>query len=158
MLKSYVAFRKQINRLTIPPREEFQAYAPMQLANPAEKQNGGDQVDIRPEAVVINGHRIYTDLPVFDLPTLSDKDGDDQLESIVPKLEALTSAVVQRREKLFADVHETSFYTFPAHGRISESAAIISSREISRELSKFSENSLTSNPSYLRDALRQYAA
>jgi hypothetical protein len=157
ILKSYASFRKQIRQLTIPPRDDYMSDTVFPSVKDQNKQSRY-QVDIHPESVAINGQNISTDLPQYEFPMLAEDDGDETLSAIIPKLDAFTSAVGYRREKLAADVQFISFYPLTTHEVFSETDAHKKSYEISGQLARLSEHSMTSNPSSLKEVLIQNAA
>jgi hypothetical protein len=117
LLRSFNAFRKQIDQLTIPPREDF---AKMVTANLAVVHEGGDvEAMLGDDGLSENAQRqkFHPGLQGFELPKLSEDATDDKVFAFLENLDAFTEKLRQRRAAMveqavsiggrFGDISET---------------------------------------------------
>lgn len=102
LLRSFNAFRKQIDQLTIPPREEF---AKMVMADHGVVPESGDWGVLRDNGVseVAHSQQTHSAPKELNIPEIGEDAPDDELFAFLENLDAFSEIVRQRRADLAED-------------------------------------------------------
>jgi hypothetical protein len=111
LLRSFNAFRKQIDQLTIPPREEFAEIVPAEPNAFGESEDYGEPKGVRSQ-------RVNRASPHLNIPEIGEKASDDEVAAVLEGLDALSEMVGQRRAELAADA--VTIGRFLGHGGFGE--------------------------------------
>jgi len=96
LLRSFNAFRKQIDQLTIPPREKF---AEMVMAG----QNVFGESESNGETEEAQSQKVNPAPQYPNIPEIGEKASDDEVAAVLENLDAFGEMVGQRRAELAAD-------------------------------------------------------
>lgn len=104
LLKSFNTFRRQIDRLTIPPENNTAAKimaAPDRLAETGEKQIAVVDEDIR---IIIHRHPVHTGTAGLNIPELPSPASDEMLLAMIENLDIAQTILDRKRGGLSKDV------------------------------------------------------
>ncbi len=101
MLKSFSAFRRLIDDLTVPPDDDSAA----RIMNSAPAWDGGIVVEHKGFAKTIHSQPVGTGPDGIDIPRLSEAATDSDFQSMIGKLENAARTLESRRAGLQADAN-----------------------------------------------------
>jgi hypothetical protein len=102
LLRSFNAFRKQIDQLTIPPREEFMK---MVMADPGVVPESRDWGVVKDngQSGTIHGQQVHTGSRGLNIPEIPEGATDDEVVAFLKDLDVFSEIVRQRRSDLAED-------------------------------------------------------
>lgn len=102
LLRSFNAFRKQIDQLTIPPREEF---AKMVMVDPGVVPESKDWGVLRDNGQpgTIHDQQVHTGSRGLNIPKIPEDATDDEVFALLKNLDVFSEIVRQRRSDLAED-------------------------------------------------------
>lgn len=102
-LRSFAALREQIDRMTIPPRDEG---ARRIMSDPASNPDAGDwevMINENGDRVVIRSREVHTGPTGLDIPPLPDDATDAEIEAAISSLERAVRTLSERQAGLGGD-------------------------------------------------------
>lgn len=167
-LRSFAALRDQIDRMTIPPRDEG---ARKIMSDPATNPDAGDWevvISEKGDRVVIHSQQVHTGPTGLDIPPLADNATDAEIYAAISNLDRAAEKLSQRRAGLGGDaatipaarefnqrighVH-TLVSERTAQADMDEAAAMAKSAALRYEVTMEAVRSLTDMHSQLLDLL-----
>jgi flagellin-like hook-associated protein FlgL len=167
-IRGFNAFRKLIDQLTIPPREDRH---PQILADPEIAAGGGDwEVEIGDTSppTTVHNQQVHTGPTGLNIPELPEMASDGEVEATIESLDAASETLESRRAGLGADVQRVeASITYSVHfaefnlevqngdgsAESVEASAVMRSLEVKMTLSSESIQTLTEGQSQFAQLL-----